>query len=597
MRFPSFALPKLPSLARLVTAAEPLTALDNVIDRDDDQYRRLTMSIRDINPILQDRQIRLAWYLYTRNPIARRIIDIQTEFVLGEGISVTSEDPNVDAVLRRHWMHPTNDWASKAFARFRDLRLFGEACWTVAETPGTGTVVLGVIDPERIARVVHDSVQVDEPDTIVIKSNIATGKEQFFKVIRYDPLMDGFDATLPPGYEALCFYFRINNVATATRGLSDLFGLIDYLDAIDQFTWSQTERARIANAMVWDITIKGGQQPDVDAEIKRIRTQQPTRPGGVNVHSDSIEWQLLSPNLGATEAETMIKILMRTVLGGAGLPEHYFAKGDETNRATAQEQSDPVIKRMTAIQREFVSMIDRVLRYQYDRARQKDSSLKALSLEEPVPWRIDHPDMSVKDVAKIAAGFGQVTAALAEAERQGYVSNETARRAFLQHLKFLGVETDPQEEKAAIDAQPKAAPANDYTKTPPSALAAAIDKANAATIRAAETAPRSEATAVLDAATRLFKATPRDGTREQEDDVKPEEVRGMVNAATAALRRELAGRIDTLAAQPRSIEVRPQITVPPAVVTAAEKPARRVRKTITKRDAEGFAQEIIEERE
>jgi 2'-5' RNA ligase len=473
---PSFKLPRLPSLAKLITAAEPITALDNIIDRDDDQYRRLTMTLRDLNPVLQDRQIRLAHYTWQRNPILRRVIDIQTEFVLGEGISVTSEDPAVNAVLQRHWNHPTNEWASKAFTRFRDLRLFGEACWTVAETPGTGTVILGVIDPERISRVVHDSVQVDEPVAVVIKSDITTGKEVVFKVIRYDPLVDGFDADAT-GYDGLCFYFAINKVATATRGLSDLFHLIDYGDAIDQFTWSQTERARIANAMVFDVSIKGGQQADVDAELKRIRTQQPTKPGGVNVHSDSIAWEILSPNLGATEAEVMIKILTRMVLGGAGLPEHYFAKGDETNRATAQEQSDPVIKRMTSIQREFVAMINRVLRYQYERARQKDSSLKRLSLEEPVPWRIDHPDMSVKDVAKIAAAFGQVTGALAEAEREGYVSKETARRAFLQHLKFLGVETDPQEEKDAIAAQPKVA-TSDYTQRPPAPIAAALASAS-----------------------------------------------------------------------------------------------------------------------
>lgn len=463
-----FRLPTLPSLGSLLSASMPSVQ----IDPDEHLYRQLSQSPRDLLPIEQDRMLRLAHYLYQRNGLARRIIEIPLDFVMGEGISVSSDDPAIDEIMRRHWSHPINSWATKGEQRFLDLRLFGEACWPVVETPGSGVVVLGAVDPSAIKEVITDPIQADEADVVVLKA-AAGGREQRFRVIR--PVAESDSWIMDRGdADGLCFYFAINKVAVGTRGISDLFALIDYIDGADQFLWSQLERARIANAMVYDVTVDGDEQA-VQAEADRIRKSNITRPGGVNVHGKGVSWDIKTANLGASDAETMGRLLQRWALGGAGLPEHYFGSGDQANRATAAEMNDPTTKRMTRIQTGWCAIIDRILRYQYERARAHGADVPALDPGKPMPWKINKPEISAKDLAKVGAVLSQITASLAEAEDRGYISTETARRGFVMVARLAGIEADAAEEAEKVAQQPKTA-LTDYAKTPPDQLAAALRK-------------------------------------------------------------------------------------------------------------------------
>jgi hypothetical protein len=444
------------------------------IDSDEDLFRRVTQSPRDLSPIEQDRMLKLAAYLYQRNPVARRLIEIQRDFVLGEGLSVYSDDPEIDEVVKRMWQHPWNNWAVKGVERFTDLRLFGEAIWRIEEMPGSGTLLFYPIDPSDISALEIDETY--EPVWLDVRPFSSTGTKKRYKVIRWIARTDGFDDDAT-GYDGVVFYFAINKLATSTRGISDLFALMDYIDGVDQLSWSALERAKLSTAMVWDVTVKGGDDTAVDKEVKRIRESNVTRPGGVNVHSDGITWAAVTPQLAAADNETMTRQFMRLVLGGVGLSEYHFADASNSNRATAQEQSDPTTKRFTAIQNHWVACLNTVLRYQYQRAQAKGVNLPKLSFEVAEPWKIAKPDMSSKDMAKVAAVITQFTSALSEGESRDYISRDTARAGFITMLKLLGIDTDPQAEADKIAAQPRRA--GDYERTPPSRLTDAVRGANA----------------------------------------------------------------------------------------------------------------------
>lgn len=438
------------------------------VDPDDDRFRRLSAVNRNLDPITQDRMIEFAHWLYMRNPLARRLISIQVEWVLGEGITLSADDDAVREVVMGHWKNGINNWDVKGEMRFQDLRLFGESCYPVRRTAGTGKVILGLIDPSRIDRVQRDPEQQDEADVVILKKDEAQ-RELKYKVIREDPAtgrLIGEDRD--PGakgrtvslkgeptrgsvsaFDGECFYFAVNQVAAATRGISDLFALVDYIDGADQFLWSSLERAKIANALVFDVTVEG-EDSEVQAEAARVRRENPTKPGTVNVHGKGITWQLLEPKLGATEAAEMSSMMMRWVLGGVGLPEAYFAKGSETNRATIEGQADPVVKRMTSIQRAWLNSLDVILRYSYESAQGTGTKLKDLDVTEERPWKVEAPDISARDLAKITSGVASLSAALTEAVTNKWISTQSARRGWLNFVKLIGIDADPDEEDKLI---------------------------------------------------------------------------------------------------------------------------------------------------
>lgn len=475
-----FRLPRIPGLIEiLMTASTPASITQ--IDPDEHLYRRAGESQRDLSPVERGRFLRVAQWLYERNALARRLIEIQRDFVLGEGLMVSSDDPKIDAVLKRHWK--ANDWPVKGEQRFIDLRLYGEAIWRVVETPGRGTVLLYSIDPLNVAAMVVDRSH--EPVVIELNAPNGVDRRERLAVIRYDPGADSFAADDAAGPDGRCFYLAINKTATTTRGISDLFALVDYLDGADQLLWTQLERARIANSMVWDVSVDGDDRA-TNEEADKIRKAGPPKPGTVNVHSKAITWQAVTPTLGATENEAMARQLLRWTLGGSGLPEHFFAAGDQANRATASEMNEPVTKRMTAIQAHWRSTLSFVLRYQLDAARRHGEDVPQLSFEDPEPWRIEAPDMSAKDLAKLGAVISQMVVALREAEQGRYISQDTARAGLLNLLRLIGIDTDPQKEAEKIAKQ--ARPPSDYDRTPPTGLAELVSAANA---KANETATQN----------------------------------------------------------------------------------------------------------
>jgi hypothetical protein len=454
-----------PKLSDLLSEAIYGSPIISPIDQDENQYRRLTQARRDLPVVEQARMIEWAAYLFQHNPLARRLIEIQRDWILGEGISIQCDSDAVRGAILGHWHDTVNDWPVKGNQRFIDLRLFGEACWTVAVTPGTGTVKLGVVDPSRIRAVVRDADQIDEADHVVLNAAYVGGPEQKYKVIR-----EAFDTGRLEGadpddttWDGSCFYFAINKVATASRGISDLFALIDYIDGADQFLWSQLERAKLQNAQIFDVTVEGG-PTDVEAEEKRIRTKQPTRPGTINVHTKTVTWQLLSPDLKAVDNAHLAQSILRWVLGGLGIPETWFGT-DKVSRGGGDAEMDPANKRLTAIQQQWKSVINYVLRYQYEQSQNKGVNLPELQKGSPYPWIIEAPDMQVKDLAKLGAMINQMVVALTEAEAQEYISKESARRTYLQMMKLFGTDTDPNQEQDRLSKQP-AKPAPDYSKVP-----------------------------------------------------------------------------------------------------------------------------------
>lgn len=430
------------------SASEPLReAAGTTVDTDEENWRRLTGDgRRDLTPLTQQRMQRLAHYQWETNLLANRLIELPVAYLLAGGVRLTAKDDDAQSTLDRHWHDGLNAWNLKLPKRVRELALFGEQCYPAFRDENTGFVRLGYLDPALIETVVTDPDNREQPIGIVTKKN-KKGVAKRYRVIVNVPekafaaTAQAIRATFTDGD---CFYYRVNDLSSATRGRSDLLAQIDWLDAYDQFLFGELDRAGFMRAFVWDVTLTGASPDEVKARAKEI-TAPP--PGSVRVHNENEAWEPKAPELQAVDAAAGARLFRNHVLGGATQPEHWFGGGGDVNRSTGDSMSEPTVKvlemRQSVVGYMLVDIGRYVLRSAWDALdRELTDAEQSVLSDVDMAW----PEMTSKDITKYAAALMQVVSAIAGLLEEGLLTRETALRMVTALADRLGVTIDVEEE-------------------------------------------------------------------------------------------------------------------------------------------------------
>lgn len=445
-RYPGAFAPEEPKPAP--EAPKPLReAAGATVDADDDQWRRLTGDgQRDLAPMTQDRMQRLAHYQWETNLLANRLIELPVAYLLAGGVRLTIGDEDAQAVLNRHWDDGLNAWDLKLPKRARELALFGEQCFPCFRDENTGFVRLGYLDPALIETVVMDPENREQPIGVVTKRD-KQGNKRRYRIIVNVP-----ESAFAPGTQKIretfdtgdCFFYRVNDLSSTTRGRSDLLAQIDWLDAYDQFLFGELDGAAFRRAFVWDVTLTGASPDEVTEKAKKITAP---KPGSVRVHNENEAWEAKAPDLQAADSAEGARLFRNQVLGGATLPEHWYGGGGDVNRSTGESMSEPTEKVLLMRQRALGYMLTDIGRYVVRSAW--DALDRELTPEEAdklgtlaAAW----PEMTNKDITKYAAALGQIVAGIAGLLEEGLVTRETALRLVTAVAERLGVEIDVDDE-------------------------------------------------------------------------------------------------------------------------------------------------------
>ncbi|URX63263.1 hypothetical protein KR767_04120 [Luteibacter anthropi] len=441
---PSSAPISPPETGRLVEAAGA------TVDQDEDHWRPLTGNgQRDLSPLTQDRMQRLAHYQWETNLLANRLIELPVAYLLAGGVRLTVQDDDAQDALDAFWDDGINAWDLKLTKRVRELALFGEQCYPVFRNELNGFVRLGYLDPKLIGTVVTDPDNLEQPIGIVTKKD-KRGVAKRYRVIvnvpetAFTARTQEIRSTFVDGD---CFYYRVNDLSSATRGRSDLLAQIDWLDAYDQYLFGELDRASFLRAFVWDVTLKGASPAEVEERARKITAPAP---GSVRVHNDSEAWDAKSPELQANDAAEGARLFRNHILGGATQPEHWYGGGGDVNRSTGESMAEPTEK-MLAMRQSLIGYIladiGRYVVRSVWQVLEEDPSAEQLKILGSV--KAAWPEITSKDITKYAAAIVQVTTAAATLIAEGLITRETALRLVQALANRLGVEIDAAQELAA----------------------------------------------------------------------------------------------------------------------------------------------------
>lgn len=428
-------------------AVEAVTPAGGTVDPDDDLYRRITGTGRDLNPIALKRAQAISLKLWRENAMAHRLVEMIVDFVVGGGITYEAADDRVTPILDRFWQDPRMDLPLKHIDFVRDQSLYGELALRWYENPLSGRGRLGFVTSGRIV-----DVKLDLDDALVDRELILSGTGGGEVIpLRLVTLDDETDPANPT-WVGEAFYFAVNRITGQTRGTPDLLAIADYVDGYDQLIFNALERSGLLNAFVWDVTLKNADDAKIVEWTRRHSAPPP--PGSVRAHNESEVWTPLAPDLRSADVVAIGREVKNMGLGGAGVPEGWFANGDNSNRAALSEQDAPTYRMLARRQLLVKRQWERVFRFVAERAKAHGQLASGTDTEV----RVSTPDPSAKDTKGIAAALPQLANALVAAIGEDMISKESSRKVFVSIASQLGVELDADTEAERIAAEKEAEP-------------------------------------------------------------------------------------------------------------------------------------------
>lgn len=438
---------------RTAEAVTPFLFGLTAADSEDAKFRRITSpnTIRDLNPLMHERMQAVCFYLKATTPFGKRIVEVITSYVVGEGFKPSATDAEAQAVIQKFWLDPVNNMEQNLRDWCDELTTFGELCIPVAVNTVNGAVRLGYVDPLLIESVEYGSIQtasgqqqITMPVAVHLKRKQTETVGQRLEIVQIDedPNSETFGQL-----KGDCFYFCINKAKGASRGLSELFALADWIDVFDQMMFDFADRVRFLNAFVWHYTINGADEAQVKKWQKTV-TENPPRQGSVQVTNENVKIDAETPKFQGADMSEATRAIKLYGLGGAGLPAWFFADPVDSNRSTADEMTGPTGKKLTDRQNNLKYAVAQILRFVLQQAIYHG----VLPEGHDTSFTMVIPDLMIKDLQKAAQTLAAVVNAVSIMDLNGYIQSKTAARASHAVLSQIGVDVDADEfEKAQAE--------------------------------------------------------------------------------------------------------------------------------------------------
>lgn len=327
---------------------------------------------RDLSEPLRRKMWATCEWLDAGNPVAKAGMDLRTSLVVSEGfepkVQIDEKHPQAKpwtATLeywsRRWW--DANEWDSRVYDRVKDAGLMGEQLW-VRGTPNsaTGLWEAGLILPQAIASVELDPCNAER--LLRVHLNEQSGLHVNGKSVKMLNLARRHRFGKETGtITGDAFYLPLNRRPGATRGVSDLLPVIDWIDQFDQLLYAQVERQRFLNAFAWDVAIDSDNTDSITERAQELRAAGPPGSGSVNVHGANEVWTPQAPDLKNADAKELLQYLFILIWGGLRLPEHWYSAANTVNLASAEVMDEPVWVSTRVRQRQIREFLQLMLDY------------------------------------------------------------------------------------------------------------------------------------------------------------------------------------------------------------------------------------------
>jgi hypothetical protein len=319
------------------------------------------------------------WYS-NYSGIAKMIIDMTRNFVMGRGFSVSFKDKKAQDVWNKYEEYSNIQEESRNWCD--DLTKFGENM--LKKIPSPKGIIHKAFDPSTIWEIVTDPEDISESGIKYYHQQYNTQYQIFGD--KNTPLSKYIINQLPP---QLVFHTKVNITPYEKRGRSDLLAPMLYFRYFEDYMQAKLIRAKNEAAFIWDVSIDGSDE-DVQAYINGTQSMADVPPGSENVHNKAVERVPLSPTFGTTGADQVAQDILSYVAMATSIPLNYFGTSFTSSSGTkagALVATEPVAKKMIERQLKMEFLIRRIVK----------DVLKFNNMDPSIEFEVNFPEIMEED--------------------------------------------------------------------------------------------------------------------------------------------------------------------------------------------------------
>lgn len=310
------------------------------------------------------------FYAYHHDPIAKAIVQITRDFVIGNGYEVQTDTGTPQGKMAMAaWkaFEEVNDLATQMDQACEEISIYGEIMFW--KLPNNQDKIIFRLQPgDTIPKGIIPRVRLIDPSNIV---EIVTYPEDITRPLFYvwltptqwqtftSGLGDGRPTDQKSTQPSLKFiyrtimadqmlHFKVNSVSNEKRGRSDFFPVLSYLKRLRDTVDYQLIALQKNSAWAIDTEVDGD-QTDIDAYIQDQASLGTIPPAGSEfVHSTKIKREYQA-NSGASNINSdAFALALSMICAGVGIPVSYLGThlSGGTTKASALVATEPVAKKM-----------------------------------------------------------------------------------------------------------------------------------------------------------------------------------------------------------------------------------------------------------
>ncbi len=422
---------RLPTAGQSETGLKLSRSLSSVVD-DSPGWTPISPHELERQVIHQPEAYQDALEAWRKNPLAYRYIAITTDYVVGEGVTVSSRDATVHDFITRFWNHPLNQLDQRLETMCDELSRAGDLFVLLFRNAQDGMSYLRFVTKDRIGRIITAENDWEREHAYVESTlRFESGSQNLQGKTWYSP-----QHPLSTAQDAVMLHYSVNRPLGSLTGESDLAPLIPWLQRYARMLEDRVRLNWAMRAFLWIVTVPSHR---VAAKAEQYRAAPES--GSIIVKDDSETWQPVTPNLNAYDASADLKAIRQMIDAGSHYPPHWRGEPQEVNLATAVAMQAPTEKHLLRRQRYFNYMLKHILVQAYLRAAQVGKvpffpEEKLNSLIE-----VHAPELSLKDHERLAnASFQLANAFSLLVNTLQKPFSATLKRAVIQQvLNFAGI--------------------------------------------------------------------------------------------------------------------------------------------------------------
>ena len=391
------------------------------------------------------------------NPLARRIVELTTQYTIGTGFEISAQDQKVEQFILEFWKHRLNEMDTRLAGFSDELARTGNLFLLISTDPSGMSYIRAVpadqveeietsrndADQEILYKLKYTANNDDQgaassrPDRARFVGTVPGAGNEFEGPIypAYDPNDDEPDEN--GNFKPVMVHYAVNRPVGALWGEPDLSHLLKWLGRYTAWLEDRVRLNRFRNAFLYVVKASFVSEAARKARQAELAANPPT-PGSILVTDESEEWSVMTPKLEALDANTDGLSIKKMIAAGAGVPLHFLAEPEHSTKTTAESAGEPTYRKFEMRQQVLVNITRNLLQIVLARRAEIDRNLDRDAVIE-----VHAADISARDNSALASAGSAIKGTALELYEKGMIDKKEVLRLVYKYLSEEAPEGEP----------------------------------------------------------------------------------------------------------------------------------------------------------